>query len=318
MDIYIKIPQKEDLEELRNLFDRTISDAFQQDGIDDPEGIIIEVEKQMDSLHQFVECPDSTKFYLIAHTKDTIIGTIGYSKANSLIQGSLNIDLENIPEVKSVYVLPEYQSKGIGSLLFNAILLCLHHKKITTFCLDGGYKKSQGFWINKLGAPSVTLKNYWGEGLDHMIWLRNLSLKGGVASMESGVQPVLQFVDCVQLFVPDLQKGMEYYCTHLGLKMIWKTDHAVGLGMAEGKTEIVIQNERNWLEVDFKVKSVTEAIETLKDAGGEIVTGPFDIPIGQCAVVKDPWGNQYVILDSTKGTFVTDEQGNIIGQNKLE
>lgn len=45
---------------------------------------------------------------------------------------------------------------------------------------------------------------------------------------------------------------------------------------------------------------------------------PFDIQIGKCAVVKDPWDNQYVILDMSKGSFITDEKGNIIGLKKSE
>lgn len=57
-----------------------------------------------------------------------------------------------------------------------------------------------------------------------------------------------------------------------------------------------------------------QAIEKVKKAGGQIVCGPFDIKIGKCAVVEDLWENQYVLLDSTKGTFITDEEGNIIGQ----
>lgn len=42
----------------------------------------------------------------------------------------------------------------------------------------------------------------------------------------------------------------------------------------------------------------------------------FDIEIGKCAVVKDPWGNQFVILDDSKGVFLTDENGNIIGHKE--
>jgi len=102
----------------------------------------------------------------------------------------------------------------------------------------------------------------------------------------------------------------------MGLKIIWKTQTAVGLGMAEGMAEIVIQNERKEMETDIKVDSVIETVKEFEQAGGTIVLGPFDIKIGKCAVVKDPWGNQYVILDSTKGTFITDDIGNILGQGK--
>lgn len=129
-------------------------------------------------------------------------------------------------------------------------------------------------------------------------------------------QPLFKNIDCIQLYVPNIQQGIEYYCNNLGLIVIWKTDSAVGLGMSEGVTEIVIQNERNTKEIDIKVDSVADAIIEIKRAGGQIVCGPFDIKIGKCAVVKDPWNNQYVILDSTKGTFITDNEGNIIGHNE--
>ncbi len=102
----------------------------------------------------------------------------------------------------------------------------------------------------------------------------------------------------------------------MGLKIIWRADSAIGLGMRDGVTEIVIQNERNLQEIDIKVDSVHNAIIEIEKAGGQIVCGPFDIKIGKCAVVKDPWNNQYVILDSTKGTFITDDRGNIIGHNE--
>jgi hypothetical protein len=39
------------------------------------------------------------------------------------------------------------------------------------------------------------------------------------------------------------------------------------------------------------------------------VRGPFDIQIGLCAVVRDPWGNELVILDTSKGLLRTDDEG---------
>lgn len=127
---------------------------------------------------------------------------------------------------------------------------------------------------------------------------------------------IFSYVDCIELYTPDIQKGIDYYCTNLGLKVIWKTESSVGLGMNEGITEVVLQNERKEMNVDFKVESVTKAVKDIEKAGGQILYGPFDIPIGKCAVVKDPWDNKYVILDTTKGTYITDEDGNIIGQNE--
>jgi len=129
-------------------------------------------------------------------------------------------------------------------------------------------------------------------------------------------KPLFKYVDCIQFYTPDLQEGMQYYCNSLGMKVIWKSDTSIGLGMSEGITEIVIQNERNAQEIDIKVESVIEAINDIEKAGGQIICGAFDIKIGKCAVVRDPWNNQYVILDSTKGTFITDDEGNIIGHNE--
>ena len=48
-------------------------------------------------------------------------------------------------------------------------------------------------------------------------------------------------------------------------------------------------------------------------AGGKIVVPPFDIQIGRAVVVQDPWGNQFVLLDASKGLLVTDADGNVIG-----
>jgi lactoylglutathione lyase len=60
------------------------------------------------------------------------------------------------------------------------------------------------------------------------------------------------------------------------------------------------------------VASGGDAAKRFVQAGGSIVAGPFDIKIGRCVVVKDPWGNQLVLLDSTKGLLKTDQGGNVI------
>lgn len=120
-------------------------------------------------------------------------------------------------------------------------------------------------------------------------------------------------IDCVQLYVPDLEEGIKYYRDGMGLEVLWKTDTSVGMGMPGGITEVVLQNERAGMEVDIKVKSVEYAVKEITKAGGSVVCGPFDIPIGKCAVIKDKWNNKYAILDMSKGKYVTDEDGNVTG-----
>ena len=70
------------------------------------------------------------------------------------------------------------------------------------------------------------------------------------------------------------------------------------------------------MNVDFKVESVVDSIEKIVNSGGKVIYGPFDIPIGKCAVIRDKWENEYVILDMSKGRYVTDSQGNVIGVSK--
>lgn len=127
------------------------------------------------------------------------------------------------------------------------------------------------------------------------------------------IEPLLRKVDCVQLFVPDLEAGLAFYRDQLGHEVIWRTDLAVGLRLPETDAEIVLQIERPEQEVDFLVESADAAALRIQEAGGKILVPPFDILIGRCTVVQDPWGNELVLLDTSKGLLVTDEQGNVIG-----
>ena len=123
-------------------------------------------------------------------------------------------------------------------------------------------------------------------------------------------------VDCIELYVSDLDEGIKYYCGSLGLKLLWRAETTVGLGMENSTTEVVLQTDRKKMNVDFKVESVMNSIDRIVNAGGKVIDGPFDIPIGKCAVIQDKWENQYVILDMTKGKYTTDESGNVIGVSK--
>ena len=127
---------------------------------------------------------------------------------------------------------------------------------------------------------------------------------------------VFRNVDCIELYVSDLDDGIRYYCDGMGLKLLWRAETSVGLGMENEIAEIVLQTERKKMNVDFKVDSVIESIKTVLDSGGKVIYGPFEIPIGKCAVVQDKWENEYVLLDMTKGRYITDEHGNVIGISK--
>lgn len=128
-------------------------------------------------------------------------------------------------------------------------------------------------------------------------------------------EPIFTNVDCISLYVPDLDAGIAFYSQALGLKLLWRHADSCGLGMPEDVTEVVLCTSKNPM-VDFKVPSVAEALERFVSNGGSCEYGPFDIDIGKCAVVRDHWGNQYCILDMSKGTYDTDETGNVTGVSR--
>jgi hypothetical protein len=70
----------------------------------------------------------------------------------------------------------------------------------------------------------------------------------------------------------------------------------------------VLEYAVNWL-----VTSVSEAVETIVEAGGKVILKPTQIPVGRLAVVNDPFGNALVLLDLSAGRYVTDVDGRVLG-----
>ncbi len=124
-------------------------------------------------------------------------------------------------------------------------------------------------------------------------------------------------IDCLRLPVGDLDDALAFYRDRLGHELVWRSETAAGLRLAEGDGEIVLQTERPEQETNLLVASVEEAVESFVAAGGRVVAGPFDIQIGKCAVVRDPFGNVLVMLDMSKGRLVTDKDGRIAGNETL-
>jgi hypothetical protein len=84
------------------------------------------------------------------------------------------------------------------------------------------------------------------------------------------------------------------------------------LRLPDSETEIVLATAQeyapNWL-----VTSADEAARVVVSAGGRLLNGPFDIPVGRAAVVADPFGNALVMLDLSRGTYVTDGTKRVTG-----
>jgi predicted enzyme related to lactoylglutathione lyase len=120
-------------------------------------------------------------------------------------------------------------------------------------------------------------------------------------------------VDCIRLPVADLDAALIFYRDKLGQAMIWRTDTSAGLALPGSEAELVLHTEGGAPEVDLLVESAEAAAEQFSAAGGKVIAGPFEIQIGRCVVVQDPWGNTLVLLDMSKGALQTDADGNVTG-----
>jgi hypothetical protein len=74
----------------------------------------------------------------------------------------------------------------------------------------------------------------------------------------------------------------------------------------------VVNRERRPAETDLLVESVADAVGRIVEAGERLLHGPLEIRIGSCAVVADPWNNEMVILDMSKGKLEVDSSGNVL------
>ena len=130
---------------------------------------------------------------------------------------------------------------------------------------------------------------------------------------EDAPDPLFRKLDCYSLPVENLDSAVAFYGA-LGHQLIWREGtYAAGLRLPDSNAEIVLHTDNRPIETYFLVESVPKAIERIKNAGGKLVTGPFEIQVGLYAMLRDPWNNPLVILDFSKGILETDSEGNVIG-----
>lgn len=111
-------------------------------------------------------------------------------------------------------------------------------------------------------------------------------------------------IDCVMLGVDDLEAAVAYYQEAFGLKLHWRGDRQAGLRMPETDAEIVLHTEEDLpraATVYYLVEDVPAAVEQLVAHGCSVLVAPFEIAIGTCAVLSDPFGHELRILDMSKG-----------------
>ena len=115
---------------------------------------------------------------------------------------------------------------------------------------------------------------------------------------------MLRKIDCIMIHVDDVQAAATYYANVFGLRLQWSGDDALGLVFPESDAEIVLHNYPDMpspVEVHYLVENVIAAVTHYVREGCNVLVAPFDITIGKCAVIQDPFGIRLCILDLTKG-----------------
>ena len=115
---------------------------------------------------------------------------------------------------------------------------------------------------------------------------------------------MLRKIDCVMIRVDDVAAAARYYEHVFGLAPQWSGDGAIGLRFPDSDAEVVLHCEDDipgTVEVHYLVNDVIAAVDACVSQGCEILTPPFDITVGKCTVIRDPFGVRLCLLDLTKG-----------------
>jgi adenosylhomocysteine nucleosidase len=221
-----------------------------------------------------------------------------------LVSADRDILPSDIPKLVEKYgaIAADWESAAIAWVAKRNGVRCLILRGVTDLVGDSG-----GEAYGDIGIFHENTRTVMKELIEQLLdWLKHIRPEPAAAL------PLFKKVDCIRLYVPDLESGLSFYRDCLGHALIWRTAVSAGLRMPGTEAELVIQTEQEGQEVDITVQSADEATQYFVEAGGTVVMQPFDIQIGRCAVVKDPWGNQLVLLDASKGLLRTDEEGKVI------
>jgi lactoylglutathione lyase len=103
--------------------------------------------------------------------------------------------------------------------------------------------------------------------------------------------------------VDDLTRAVEFYIRVFGLRPRWRDETSVGMGMVESDAEVVLHTMDLPADcgVHYLVDDVPDAVATCQRAGCTVRVAPFEVAMGRCAVVVDPFGNTVCLLDMSRG-----------------
>ncbi len=114
----------------------------------------------------------------------------------------------------------------------------------------------------------------------------------------------LRKIDCIMVKVDDVDKAREFYVRIFGMTPVWRDASSAGLKFPESDAEIVLHCIKEIparVDVTYLVDDVIRAAEALEAEGCTLAAAPFDVAIGTCAVIIDPFGTPLTLIDMSKG-----------------
>jgi uncharacterized protein len=87
----------------------------------------------------------------------------------------------------------------------------------------------------------------------------------------------------------------------MGTYHVWKDGEHVRGGMIDITNMADGDASPYWL-VYFTVADADAAVETAKAGGAQVYNGPFDIPVGRLAVMADPAGAMFAVMQPSDET----------------
>lgn len=175
------------------------------------------------------------------------------------------------------------------------------------------FKLRRSGWIGQ----GDTFEVVWDNIRAKEVVPKGVAMSKTTSSAGATSEPVLSGVDSVTLPVPDLEEGLRFYRDTLDHELVWRNDAIgqAGLRLPGSSTELVLSTNLG-AAVNWLVTSVADAVASFVAAGGSVVATPREIPVGTVAVVRDPFGNDLVLLDLTRGRYRTDAAGNVIAVDR--
>lgn len=116
---------------------------------------------------------------------------------------------------------------------------------------------------------------------------------------------MLRKIEFVMIRVSDLPGALNFYADVFGLKPLWEDQNRgqAGLLFQDSATQVVLHTDPNipgQVEVHYLVDDVDAAVQKYLNQGCIILTEPFEVHNGKCAVIQDPFGIRLCILDMSR------------------